>query len=123
MPLLRKQPFQRRKYHGISTRREEVIFHCKITNEILEITMLFLRGLFSAIVWYGHAVTGRSGRVFIGETLEYISGNIRRACRVGVIPPSVTNTKSNGDVIVIDDSDDSNSTSESKSQKKKKMLD
>ncbi|KAH9519019.1 Bromodomain adjacent to zinc finger domain protein 1A [Bulinus truncatus] len=60
-------------------------------------------------------------RFFIGETLEYISGNIRRACRViGVIPPSVTNTKSNGDVIVIDDSDDSNSTSESKSQKKKK---
>ncbi|XP_013069196.2 bromodomain adjacent to zinc finger domain protein 1A-like isoform X1 [Biomphalaria glabrata] len=57
-------------------------------------------------------------RFFIGETLEYISGSQRKACRViGVNPPQ----ESNGDVIVIDDSEDSNSTiSESKSQKKKK---
>ncbi|CAL1546882.1 unnamed protein product [Lymnaea stagnalis] len=62
-------------------------------------------------------------RFFIGETLDYVSGNQRNPCKViGVVPPREAKSKSNGEVIVIEDSDeDSNSTvSESKSQKKKK---
>ncbi|GFN82816.1 bromodomain adjacent to Zinc finger domain protein 1a [Plakobranchus ocellatus] len=60
-------------------------------------------------------------RFFIGETVEYsqAQGNKRDACKIlEVLPPP--ETKTNGDIIVIDDSDDSNQAAFSDSKIKNK---